>query len=51
MPRLSETPGEIRHAGRRTGEHTAAVLYELGLAQADIGRLAAPGVIFCAAYG
>jgi crotonobetainyl-CoA:carnitine CoA-transferase CaiB-like acyl-CoA transferase len=49
VPRLSQTPGEIRHAGGRTGEHTAAVLRELGLDAAEIGRLAADGVIFCAA--
>jgi crotonobetainyl-CoA:carnitine CoA-transferase CaiB-like acyl-CoA transferase len=49
VPRLSETPGRIRHAGRRVGEHTAAVLRELGVASADdIARLSAAGVIFCA---
>ncbi|MEJ2605021.1 MAG: CoA transferase, partial [Gammaproteobacteria bacterium] len=26
MPRLSETPGEIRHLGPRLGEHTEEVL-------------------------
>lgn len=49
VPRMSETPGEIRHAGRRAGEHTAAVLRELGVAEAEIARLEAGGVIFCAA--
>lgn len=49
VPLMSETPGAIRHAGRRTGEHTAAVLRELGVEEAEIARLQASGVIFCAA--
>ena len=28
MPRLSETPGEIRHLGPRLGEHSVEVLKE-----------------------
>jgi crotonobetainyl-CoA:carnitine CoA-transferase CaiB-like acyl-CoA transferase len=48
VPRLSETPGAIRHAGRRAGEHTAVILGELGLSGPEIERLAAGGVIFCA---
>ena len=48
VPRLSATPGEIRHAGRRIGEHTAAVLHELGMSADEVERLALERVIFCA---
>jgi crotonobetainyl-CoA:carnitine CoA-transferase CaiB-like acyl-CoA transferase len=48
VPRLSDTPAAIRHAGGRIGEHTAEVMRELGLADGEIERLAADGVIFCA---
>jgi crotonobetainyl-CoA:carnitine CoA-transferase CaiB-like acyl-CoA transferase len=37
MPKLSETPGSIRHAGPELGADTAEVLGELGL---DPGRIA-----------
>lgn len=40
MPRLSETPGEIRHLGPRLGEHTAEVLRDLlGLDDQQIEEL------------
>ncbi len=40
VPRLSRTPGEIRHLGPRLGAHTVAVLGELlGLTPEEIDRL------------
>ncbi len=47
VPRLSQTPGAIRHAGRRVGEDTFAVLSGLlGLPPATLEGLAAGGDIF-----
>jgi len=47
VPRLSATPGHIRHAGGDIGADTDAVLRELaGLDDAQIGRLAEAGVVF-----
>jgi crotonobetainyl-CoA:carnitine CoA-transferase CaiB-like acyl-CoA transferase len=43
--RMSETPGEIRHAGRALGEDTDAVLAELGLTADQIQRLRERGVV------
>jgi crotonobetainyl-CoA:carnitine CoA-transferase CaiB-like acyl-CoA transferase len=37
--KLSETPGTIRTAAPLTGEHTEAVLKDMGLGAADIARL------------
>jgi len=46
VPRLSATPGRVRHAGRRTGQDTRRVLKDLlGLAEDRIDALAAGGVI------
>ncbi|TAK50925.1 MAG: CoA transferase [Betaproteobacteria bacterium] len=46
VPRLSGTPGRVRHAGRRVGQDTRRVLSELlGLAAGELDRLAAAGVI------
>ncbi|OGA22425.1 MAG: hypothetical protein A3H34_02325 [Betaproteobacteria bacterium RIFCSPLOWO2_02_FULL_67_19] len=46
VPRLSGTPGRVRHAGRRVGQDTRRVLSELlGLAAGELDRLAATGVI------
>ncbi len=46
VPRLSATPGTVRHAGRRIGQDTRRVLAELlGLGEADLDRLQAGGVI------
>jgi crotonobetainyl-CoA:carnitine CoA-transferase CaiB-like acyl-CoA transferase len=46
VPKLSDTPGRIRHAGPRLGQDTAAVLRELaGLNDAEIDALARAGVI------
>src|SRR5256714_4198896 len=43
--KLSDTPGSIRSAAPLPGEHTAAVLKDLGLRAADLGRLREKGVI------
>jgi formyl-CoA transferase/CoA:oxalate CoA-transferase len=43
--KLSETPGAIQRAPPLHGEHTAEVLREAGLADAEISRLAKDGVI------
>ena len=46
VPRLSATPGRVRHAGRRTGQDTRRVLSDiLGLKRAELDALAAGGVI------
>jgi crotonobetainyl-CoA:carnitine CoA-transferase CaiB-like acyl-CoA transferase len=42
---LSETPGAIRLAPPRVGEHTDAILGELGYSAAQIDALRAEGVI------
>ncbi len=50
VPRLSATPGEIRHAGRAVGEDTRAVLTALlGYGSDTISGLERRGVIACAA--
>ena len=49
VPRLSATPGRVRHSGRAVGADTADVLTRLaGLQPADLQRLEASGVIACA---
>ncbi|MGH7778026.1 MAG: CaiB/BaiF CoA transferase family protein [Candidatus Dormibacterales bacterium] len=46
QPRLSETPGRIRHAGPRLGEHNYEVYVgRLGLAEAEVAELVEEGVI------
>lgn len=46
FPRLSETPGEIRHTGPELGEHTEAVLSALaGLDSGAMDDLRARGII------
>ena len=45
ISRLSETPGEIRHAGGAHGADTAAVLAELGVDAGELARLRAEGVV------
>ncbi|KQX01176.1 carnitine dehydratase [Massilia sp. Root418] len=45
VPKLSDTPGEVRWQGPALGEHTAAVLAELGMAAADIQRMKDEGVV------
>jgi crotonobetainyl-CoA:carnitine CoA-transferase CaiB-like acyl-CoA transferase len=43
--KLSDTPGSIRSAAPLAGEHTEAVLKDLGLGAGDIARLRENGVI------
>jgi formyl-CoA transferase len=43
--RLSETPGEIRHAGYPQGHDTDAVLHSLGKSDDEIQRLREAGVV------
>ena len=45
VPRLSLTPGHIRTPAPALGEHSAAILGELGCDAAEITRLAQAGVI------
>ena len=45
FPKMSETPGSVRWPGPTLGEHTDAVLGELGLDAARIAQLRARGVI------
>ena len=45
-PRLSETPGSIRHVGPKLGEHTEEVLNTLlGMDAQQIDQLKADGII------
>jgi crotonobetainyl-CoA:carnitine CoA-transferase CaiB-like acyl-CoA transferase len=49
VPRLSETPGGVQHAGRAVGEDTHAVLAQLlGYDNDRISSLQRSGVIACA---
>jgi crotonobetainyl-CoA:carnitine CoA-transferase CaiB-like acyl-CoA transferase len=43
--RMSATPGAIRHAGRRHGQDTDAVLREHGLSAEEVAALRAGGVL------
>jgi crotonobetainyl-CoA:carnitine CoA-transferase CaiB-like acyl-CoA transferase len=45
VPRLSLTPGHIRTPAPALGEHSAAILGELGCDAAEIARLAKAGVV------
>ena len=46
VPRLSRTPGEVRHGGPALGAHTREVLAELaGADDAELDRLFAAGVV------
>jgi crotonobetainyl-CoA:carnitine CoA-transferase CaiB-like acyl-CoA transferase len=44
-PKLSETPGAVRSAPPRLGEHTDTILRELGFAEATILDLRSERVI------
>ncbi len=45
VPRLSATPGQVRHAAPRLGQHTAEVLAQAGIAAERIAGLRRDGVI------
>lgn len=46
VPRLSETPGEVEHAGQRLGASNELIYGELlGLGQREMDELRADGVI------
>ncbi|MBB5398959.1 CaiB/BaiF CoA transferase family protein [Paraburkholderia youngii] len=45
VPKLSDTPGEVRWQGPTLGEHTGSVLSELGFASEDIERLRREGAV------
>ncbi len=45
ISRLSDTPGEIEHAGRRHGRDTTEVLGELGVAPDELARLRDEGIV------
>lgn len=45
LPRLSRSPGRIRAAAPRPGEHTGAILEEIGLSPTEIAHLSSIGVI------
>ncbi|MFM0215427.1 MULTISPECIES: CaiB/BaiF CoA transferase family protein [Paraburkholderia] len=45
VPKLSDTPGEVRWQGPTLGEHTGSVLSELGFATEEIERLRRQGAV------
>jgi crotonobetainyl-CoA:carnitine CoA-transferase CaiB-like acyl-CoA transferase len=45
VPKLSETPGEVKWLGPSLGQHTASVLGELGFDEAAIARFRREGVV------
>ena len=45
VSRLSDTPGDIHHAGRRHGADTEEVLGELGIGPDELARLRTEGVV------
>lgn len=45
VPKLSETPGEVRWQGPTLGEHTDSVLSALGVAAAEIAALRERGIV------
>ena len=48
VPRLSATPGKIKHSGKRIGSDTRSILSTLaGLTAKDIERLERANVIYC----
>ncbi|WMY11384.1 CaiB/BaiF CoA transferase family protein [Paraburkholderia phenoliruptrix] len=45
VPKLSDTPGEVRWSGPALGEHTGSVLSELGFTGEEIERLRREGAV------
>ncbi len=45
VPKLSETPGEVRWPGPALGEHSDALLAELGFSEQQIARMRADGAV------
>lgn len=45
IPRLSDTPGRIRHRAPKLGEHTAEILGQFGIDRTTLETLARDGVI------
>jgi crotonobetainyl-CoA:carnitine CoA-transferase CaiB-like acyl-CoA transferase len=45
IPRLSATPGKLRHPAPTLGQHTREVLGEIGYTAERIAALAADGVV------
>jgi len=45
VPKLSQTPGGVNWSGPGLGQHTDAILAQLGLTVADIERLKVAGVV------
>ena len=45
VPRFSETPGKVSWTGPELGQHTAEILKEVGLDDADIDQLRTDGVV------
>ncbi|REE23120.1 MULTISPECIES: CaiB/BaiF CoA-transferase family protein [unclassified Paraburkholderia] len=45
VPKLSDTPGEVRWQGPTLGEHTGSVLSQLGFANDEIERLRREGAV------
>ncbi|WP_248323220.1 CaiB/BaiF CoA-transferase family protein [Caballeronia sp. Sq4a] len=45
VPKLSDSPGEVRWQGPALGEHTQSVLASLGFDESDVQRLRAKGAV------
>jgi len=45
IPRMSGTPGKLRHPAPTLGQHTKEVLSEIGYSAERIAALAAEGVV------
>ncbi|WP_244849326.1 CaiB/BaiF CoA-transferase family protein [Caballeronia sp. SL2Y3] len=45
VPKLSDSPGEVRWPGPALGEHTQSVLASLGFDESDVQRLRAEGAV------
>ena len=45
IPRLSDTPGRLRHPAPEIGEHTAEILGQLGISESELDALAREGIV------